>query len=695
MDFSTRVIPVLCFVALLCIAAPTFAVDVPILNPDFSWDGGPFTLPSGWNLLGDAGVGEGWDEAHVFFLNVGGVLPQQDAGVYQVVESVPGQRYRLSADCSLGGNSQNYPQIPASIGLSSEGTLRSDLVTWSPGRTEGSWGRLTVETVATGRSIIMLLRQINTNPEFPDIGSARFDNIRLEDLGNAGVPTPTPGPAPTPTPGGWKAPANDPLAAGADYGRIAYSFDGVRTKMKASTALPSQHPNQDFNNYQGTVSDGGATWDVLHESHQPGAILRIWMTGYHRTNGRIRIYLDNTTTPVVDTTITQFMSGWMPRFPRPLSSPNSGGWANYMPMPYRDYCRVQVRDQMDGGLNRFYYQVTYQDYDSAIGMDTFPPTAQPDLGNARRMEAAWSTAGVDSKSALPATGIATGIISLNPGQTVTFWSGSDAGVIRELWIDPPGDTASENTLRNLRLLGLWDGDEDPAIDTPVGIFFGTAYAEKAVRSLMVGMTRTAGYYCFFPMPYHAGAELRLRNDTGSAITGLQYRVVHVDRPGPESGELRFHAEFDSNPNAGAGGLYVPLEVTGRGHFCGIVMGMRSNAGTYHMLEGDEHVFVDGDTEPTIQGTGAEDYFTCGWYFARGPMCFPQYGVTDVLREPNARVSAYRLHVSDFIPFTTSFRFGIEVGESETDPATGDYQAVSYYYLAAENLPTANNLLGTY
>jgi len=366
-----------------------------------------------------------------------------------------------------------------------------------------------------------------------------------------------------------------------------------------------------------------------------------------------------------------------------------------MPMPYRSFCRVQVRDQMDGGLNRFYYQVTYQDYDSATGMETFPPTAEPDLGNARRMEAAWSTAGIDPKATVGGVAAAAGQISLNPGQTVTFWERTGTGMIRELRIDPPESVASENTLRNLRLQGFWDGNEDPAIDTPVGIFFGTAYAEKVVRSLMVGMTRTSGYYCFFPMPYHAGAKLRLRNETDAAITGLRYRVVFADRPGTEAGELRFHASFDSNPNAGAGGLYVPLDVAGRGHFCGIVMGMRSNAGTFHMLEGDEHIFVDGDESPTIQGTGAEDYFTCGWYFARGPMCFPQYGVTDVTGEPNARVSAYRLHISDFIPFETSFRFGIEVGESEPDPATGDYQAVSYYYLAPENLPTANNILGAY
>jgi hypothetical protein len=662
------------------------------MNPDFSWDGGAFALPRGWNLLGDAGVDSGWSEERGFFFSIGGTLPLEDSGAFLTVEVVPGHRYRLSADIGLSGNDA---QFAGSIGLAPFRILRSDRIIWSPDRGQSSWERLSVEAVATERTLNIVLRQKNINDTYPALQGAWFDNVRLEDLGAAATATPTPGPTPTPTPAGWRAPSNDPFAIQVDLGRLAYAFDGVRTRQRASTAGEGQHPNADFNNYQGEVSDGGETWQVLHESHQPGAILRIWMTGFHRENGKIRIYLDNPTTPIVDTTIRNFMSGSHPLFPRPMASPNSGGWANYMPMPYTNFCRVQVKGHEGGTLDRFYYQVTYQDYDSAEGMDTFPPTAEPHRGNARRMEAAWSTHGFDPKPPFPAASVDEGIINLGPGETKTFWSGEGVGQIDQLWLNPAGDGASETTLRNLWLMAFWDGGAEPAVNVPIGIFFGNAYDERIVRSLMIGMTPVSGYYCYFPMPFHQGAVLKLRNNLGGSITNLRYKIVHRPRPAVEAGEMRFHASYDTNANAGSGGLYVPLDISGRGHFCGVVMGMKSNAGSFHFLEGDEHIFVEGEEAPSIQGTGAEDYFTCGWYFERGPMCFPEYGMTQREAEPNFRVSAYRLHVSDYVPFTTSFRFGIEVGESETDPASGDYQTVSYYYLAPENLESGKTPLGIY
>ena len=69
-------------------------------------------------------------------------------------------------------------------------------------------------------------------------------------------------------------------------------------------------------------------------------------------------------------------------------------------------------------------------------------------------------------------------------------------------------------------------------------------------------------------------------------------------------------------------------------------------------------YVDGKKKADIEGTGTEDYFNDAWSFrvTEGPYT----GVTIADGTgTGARMSAYRWHAVDPIPFTTSLRFDIE------------------------------------
>ena len=98
----------------------------------------------------------------------------------------------------------------------------------------------------------------------------------------------------------------------------------------------------------------------------------------------------------------------------------------------------------------------------------------------------------------------------------------------------------------------------------------------------------------------------------------------------------------------------------------------------YFLEGNEMVYIDGGATPAIEGTGTEDYFSSGWYFDRGIYSAPYHGVV-IKDEARSRVSAYRWHIEDAIPFTKSIRFTIEHGTGNNEAA--DYSSVAYYYLA--------------
>src|SRR5262249_10269878 len=81
-------------------------------------------------------------------------------------------------------------------------------------------------------------------------------------------------------------------------------------------------------------------------------------------------------------------------------------------------------------------------------------------------------------------------------------------------------------------------------------------------------------------------------------------------------------------------------------------------------------------KPSINGTGTEDYFSSGWYFDRGLYSAPYHGVL-IKDTDNGRVSAYRWHIEDAMPFHSSIRVTIEHGTENNHEC--DYSSVAYWY----------------
>ncbi len=77
-------------------------------------------------------------------------------------------------------------------------------------------------------------------------------------------------------------------------------------------------------------------------------------------------------------------------------------------------------------------------------------------------------------------------------------------------------------------------------------------------------------------------------------------------------------------------------------------------------EGDDLFYVDDDPVPVIMGTGTEDYANDAWSFRVGEGPYTGVTVADGT-ETGARMTAYRWHLNDPIPFRTSLRAAIEHG----------------------------------
>jgi hypothetical protein len=88
------------------------------------------------------------------------------------------------------------------------------------------------------------------------------------------------------------------------------------------------------------------------------------------------------------------------------------------------------------------------------------------------------------------------------------------------------------------------------------------------------------------------------------------------------------------------------------------------------------IYIDGEEKPSIIGTGTEDYFSSGWYFDRGQYSAPFHGVV-MKDEKLGRISAYRWHIEDAMPYEKSIKVTIEHGHN--NEAEADYSSVAYYY----------------
>ncbi len=102
-----------------------------------------------------------------------------------------------------------------------------------------------------------------------------------------------------------------------------------------------------------------------------------------------------------------------------------------------------------------------------------------------------------------------------------------------------------------------------------------------------------------------------------------------------------------------------------------------------ILEGWEEIVVDGDRAEALSGTGTEDYFSGGFYFSGGPFCTPTYGCTQ-RSFFTGRVSAYRFHLDDPIPFSQSLTVTLDHGLANS--MTGDYSTVAYWYQREPHAP---------
>jgi len=272
-------------------------------------------------------------------------------------------------------------------------------------------------------------------------------------------------------------------------------------------------------------------------------------------------------------------------------------------------------------------------------------------------------------------------INIKAGKTAEILNMEGPGMITRIWITI--DSRDPYYLRRIMLRFYWDDETNPSVEVPVGDFFGNGFEYTHYTSRYLGMS-SGGYYCYFPMPFNKKARIEVVNDTGEEVYAFYYHinVYQFEKPlQPNTGY--FHAKWKRDLRTDYDDNYVALEAEGNGQFVGLNFNGQSYRGSLFYLEGDEMIYVDGESVPSIQGTGLEDYFTSGWYFKNGEFNADFHGLI-YKDDATGRVAAYRHHIPDAIPFKKSIRVTFEHGHANEQVA--DFATTAFWYQKEPHKP---------
>jgi hypothetical protein len=325
--------------------------------------------------------------------------------------------------------------------------------------------------------------------------------------------------------------------------------------------------------------------------------------------------------------------------------------------------------------------------------DSIPANAEELLGLARlrnyktRRSSSWDRTGGNADA-----------VPVEPGQTATLLEVAGAGVVTHLWFTI--NSQDRMHLKNLVLRAWWDGETTPSVEAPIGDFFGLGLGEYFVyQSALLAVAPIKALNAYFQMPFSTSARITLSNEGKVRTDNLYFAVDYVTLPALPADVGRFHAQYrqaapckgwtDDWTDNGSPGInerknlsgadnYVFLEAAGKGHFVGVTQAVEQNQGGW-FGEGDDMIFIDGDTMPTINGTGTEDYYNGAWDFGGQAFAYMHNGAPYIVdpERIGGRYCLYRWHIESPITFEKSIKVTIEHGHA--NHRSDNFYSTAYWY----------------
>jgi len=457
---------------------------------------------------------------------------------------------------------------------------------------------------------------------------------------------------------------------------------------------------------EGWYANHDASWFVRQEENQgrrefvmldaegPGAVVRFWMTFGNEAayTGTIRFYFDGSETPEIAGPVLDIISGGA-LVGEPLSSSVSPetnyfqrGHNLYLPVPYSDHLKITYECP---ALNperhspSVYYNINYRTYEEGAVVKSFTIDDLESLSS--KIEKVQSILSGDQHQTLSASSLrnnsAGGII--NPGESSVI-NIKGRAAIHKLQVKIEAENLPQ-ALRSTVLEITFDGEK--TVWSPVGEFFGTGYQIRPSKTWYTNVTEDGTLSCFWLMPFRKTAEIKLVNYGDQPVTVVE-QMAFTDKFRWTANLMHFGAvwhelqEVETGGSSGVNGddghfdvNYVTLN--GEGVYIGTGLTVFNTADAW-WGEGDEKIWVDGESFPSFIGTGTEDYFGYAW-------CRPEKFSHFLIAQPDGSGNFHpgmsvnlRFKILDGIPFSESLQFDLELWHWAK--TIMNYAPMSYWYM---------------
>lgn len=246
-------------------------------------------------------------------------------------------------------------------------------------------------------------------------------------------------------------------------------------------------------------------------------------------------------------------------------------------------------------------------------------------------------------------------------------------------------------------------DGRTTVNLPLGSFFDVALGKNDVRSLLLSvdsLVENGAFTSWFPMPFSDSFKMSLtRTSTGQPVPGsVSVRWHKQDLPAKGWG---YFSTEHRRAQTVTGQLWNLLSKPGSGVVYGVTHAIRGSIlvpnNTLEFLEGDFQVWYDRTSpgpfkDAAILGTGTEDFYESGWYFADAEA--PPYGVVAVpysmpfggltsslygmLDCVGSCLSPLRLMLSESLAYDDGISVNIEHGPVGNN-VNAEYETTVFYY----------------
>ncbi len=429
--------------------------------------------------------------------------------------------------------------------------------------------------------------------------------------------------------------------------------------------------NHDFSQYIRTEVNNGRKEDVMFEDDNPGAIVRFWATfgGVPSDFGGIyRLYIDGNPEPVIEMYNHNLVgqSGLVGKpfsffAPEEAENPVWRGRNLILPIPYAKSCKITYDGEHKyahiGGWRGHYYQINYRSYEDRTQIESF----NKETLNTYKDHIEIAGKQLIEEPLVEGEQLHKTNVVLKPGKSIALkLKGKRAIAQLQMQLKAANQ---EQALRSTVLKIAFDDNQ--TVWCPVGQFYGLGYKQLAHKTYYLETDKAGKMISRWVMPFGKKAIVTLENHGNQNVTVEDFGVTHKAYDWNEQ-SMYFHATWKETRGLDSElrSDYNYVSIKGKGVFVGdnltLFNTFPDTTGLNWWGEGDEKIYVDGETFPSHFGTGTEDYYSYAWC---RPQWFSAPNVSQPIGEGNktpGNTSNNRYRLLDDIPFTSDFTFDMEI-----------------------------------